>query len=324
MQSLKSKLVLSLLLHSHLFKLQLKRKPFDPSQEGIQRFRDRTENAGKMFGRLPKEVEIEPLSIGNRYAEWVKFPQNGKNRAILYFHGGMYLFGSPQAHRQHVIKFVLGCSMNALVIDYRLAPENPFPAGLEDALNAYDYLLSLGYDPAHIVFAGDSAGGGLCLATLLAIKDKGLALPAAAAALSPWTDLMLTGNSYRTNRKICFSPEGCAEHASRMYAGTSSRQNPYISPLYGNLAGLPPLHISAGGNEILLDDSVHFAEKARAAGVDVTLRIDKGMCHCYPVFGDLFRESKHALAGICGFLKFHSRIERKPEVIPIASAMPGK
>jgi len=309
MQSLKSKLILTLLLHSHLFKLQLKRKPFDPSPEGIQRFREQTEKGGKMFGRLPKEVEIEPFFIGIQYAEWVKTPKTIKNKVILYFHGGMYLFGSPQAHRQHVVKFVKGCSMNALVFDYRLAPENPFPAALDDALEAYEYLLSRGYDPTNIVFTGDSAGGGLCLATLLAIKDKGLPLPARAAVLSPWTDLMLTGKSYQTNKKSCFSPEGCAENASRMYAGVHSRQNPYVSPLYGNLEGLPPLHISAGGNEILLDDSVHFAENARASGVDVTLRIDNGMCHCYPVFGDLFRESKHALAEICQFLKSHSKKE---------------
>jgi epsilon-lactone hydrolase len=313
MQSFKSKLILNMMLHSHLFKLQLKRKPFDPSPEGIQRFRERTEKAGKMFGRLPKEVEIEPLSIGDRYAEWIKIPETAKNKAILYFHGGMYLFGSPQAHRPHVIKFVKGCAMNALVFDYRLAPENPFPAALDDALQAYDYLLSRGYSPVNIVFAGDSAGGGLCLATMLALKDKGLPLPAATAALSPWTDLMLTGKSYQTNKKICFSPDGCAENASRMYIGSYSRQNPYISPLYGNLEGLPPLHISAGGNEILLDDSVQFAKKARESGVDVALRIDQGMCHCYPVFGDLFRESKLALAEICQFLRFHSNMERKPK-----------
>jgi epsilon-lactone hydrolase len=320
MQSFKSKLILTLLLNSHLFKLQLKRKPFDPSAEGIRRFREQTEKAGSMFGRLPKEAEIESITIGNRYAEWVKMTGSATNRAILYFHGGMYLFGSPQAHRPHVIKFVKACGMNALVFDYRLAPENPFPAALDDALEAYGYLLSKGFDPDNIVFAGDSAGGGLCLATLLALKEKGVPMPAAAAALSPWTDLMLTGKSYQTNKKLCFSPEGCAEHASTMYAGGHDKRNPLISPLYGNLAGLPPLHISAGGNEILLDDSVHFAEKARKAGVEVMLRIDKGMCHCYPVFGDLFRESRLALAEICRFLKFHSEKEAKPEIF----VSPGK
>jgi epsilon-lactone hydrolase len=303
MQSVKSRLILTLLLNSHLFKLRLKRKPFDPTAEGIRSFRERTENAGKMFGRLPEEVEIESLSISGRYAEWVSIPQAGKNKVILYFHGGMYLVGSPKAHRQHVVKFVKGCNMKALVFDYRLAPENPFPAALDDAMQAYDYLLATGYEPADIVFAGDSAGGGLCLATLLATKEKCLPLPAAAAVLSPWTDLMLTGKSYQSNKKKCFSPEGCAEHASQMYAGSNDRSDPLISPLYGNLQGLPPLHISAGGNEILLDDSISFAQKARDAGVEVMLRIDRGMCHCYPVFGDLFRESKLALAEICQFLK---------------------
>ncbi len=295
------------MLKSHLFKFQAKRKPFDPSPEGIRRFRELTENAAKVFGRLPKETVIEPLTVGNRYAEWVKFPKTSKNKIILYFHGGMYLVGSPQAHRQHVIKFVKGCGMNALVIDYRLAPEHPFPSGLEDCLEAYNYLISQGYKACDIVFAGDSAGGGLCLSTLLALKERGLPLPAAAAALSPWTDLLLTGKSHQTNKKVCLAPEGCAENASMMYAGSHDKRNPLISPLYGNPEGLPPLHISAGGNEILMDDSIRFAEKARAAGVEVMLRIDKGMCHCYPVFGDLFRESRLALAEICEFLRVHTQ-----------------
>ncbi len=307
MQSLKSKVILTLLLNSHLFKLQRKRKPFDPSPEGIMRFRERTENAGKIFGHLPKEAEFVSLTIGGLHAEWVKIPQAENDKVILYFHGGMYLVGSAQAHRPHVIKFVSGTGINAFVFDYRLAPENPFPAALEDALLAYEFLLSEGYDPANIVFAGDSAGGGLCLATLLAIKDKRLPSPAAAAVLSPWTDLVLTGKSYQTNKKICFSPDGCAENASRMYAGDNDRRNPLISPLYGNLQGLPPLHISAGGNEILLDDAISFAEKAKDEGVIVILRIDKGMCHCYPVFGNLFRESKLALEEICRFLQFHAK-----------------
>ena len=305
MQSLKSKIILGLLLHSHLFKFQLKRKPFDPSMEGIQKLRNRTEKAAKMFGKLPKEAEIVPVAIGDRYAEWVKIPANHKHTAMLYFHGGMYLLGSPQAHRQHVVKFVKGSGINALVFDYRLAPEHPFPAALDDALAAYSYLLDNGFKPSNIVFAGDSAGGGLCLATLLAIKENGMPLPAAAAALSPWTDLMLTGKSYQTNAHKCLSPIGSAENASQFYSGGNDKRNPLISPLYGNLKGLPPLHISAGGNEILLDDSLQFAKKAQADGVEVLLRIEKGMCHCYPAFGNLFKESKLAMEEICSHLRRH-------------------
>jgi epsilon-lactone hydrolase len=303
MQSLKSKILLNLLLHSHLFKFQFKRKPFDPSANGIKKMRERTEKAAKLFGKLPKETEINPVSIQNRYAEWIKLPGSRVDKAMLYFHGGMYLIGSPQTHRQHVVKFVKGTSINALVFDYRLAPEHPFPAALDDAITAYQYLLDGGFKASSVVFAGDSAGGGLCLATLLALKDKGIALPSAAAVLSPWTDLLLTGKSHKTNLRKCFSPVGCPESASEFYANGNDKSHPYISPLYGNLKGLPPLHISAGGNETLLDDTVCFAEKAKQAGVDVTLRVDEGMSHCYPVFGNLFRESKLALEEICEHLK---------------------
>ena len=305
MQSLKSKIILGLIHNSHFFQLRLKRKPFDPTMQGILAFRKRTENAGRIFGKLPEEIEISPVLIGTMYVEWIKLPANNEQKVLLYFHGGFYLIGSPQAHRQHVVKFVKGSGINALAFDYRLAPEHTFPAALEDALSAYDYLLAEGFSPSNIAFAGDSAGGGLCLATLLAIREKGKPLPVAAAVLSPWTDLMLTGKSYRTNKKKCLSPEGCAENASNYYAGNNNKGNPFISPLYGDLKELPPLHISVGSNEILLDDSLHFAEKAKAAGVDVTLRVGKGMCHCYPAFGNLFRESKFALEEICLHLKKH-------------------
>jgi acetyl esterase/lipase len=303
MQSLKSKILLNLLLHGHLFKFQLKRKPFDPSMEGIQKMRDQTELGGRRFSKLPKEMEIVPVNIQGRYAEWLRFPDNNPSKAILYFHGGMYLLGSPQSHRSHVLKFVKGTGINALVFDYRLAPEHPFPAAFDDALAAYKHLLNEGFEPSNIVFAGDSAGGGLCLAILLALKDKDLKLPSAVAALSPWTDLLLTGKSHKKNLNKCFSPVGCPEWASDFYAKGQDKINPYISPLYGDLKGLPPLHISAGGNETLLDDAVRFAAKAKQSGVDVKLRVDKGMCHCYPVFGNLFRESKSALAEICEHLK---------------------
>jgi monoterpene epsilon-lactone hydrolase len=237
------------------------------------------------------------------YAEYV-MPQNkAKERIILYFHGGMYICGSPRGHRIHVAKFAVGSNTGALVFDYRLAPEHPFPAAVEDALSAYNTLLKEGFMPENISFAGDSAGGGLCLATLLAIKEKGLPLPAKAAVLSPWTDLALTGESYITNEKSCLSPHGSARNCSRFYAGNNDPKTPLISPLYGDLKGLPPICIYAGEKEILRDDSISFAEKAAKAGVDISLTVEKGMCHCYPAFSPLFPEAKNAMDEICKFLK---------------------
>lgn len=307
MQSLKSKIILGMLIHSHYFRFRLKKPPFDPSMDGILKYRKKTEKSAGMFGKLPEGIIIKPLNLTDgQTAEWITQPENSKSKAILWFHGGFYMIGSAQSHRQHVSKFVAGSGLNALVFDYRLAPEHPFPAALEDALSAYHFLIESGYQPNNIVFAGDSAGGGLCLATMLALKEKGLPLPAAAAVLSPWTDLLLTGATHQTNKKRCFSPEGCAESASRLYANGVDKRNPLISPLYGNLTGFPPLHISAGSHETLLDDSLKLAERAKEAGVKTTLIVGEGMCHCFPVFGNLFRESKDALADICRFLNRHA------------------
>jgi acetyl esterase/lipase len=238
--------------------------------------------------------------IPGLYAEWVRPSASSHDRAILYFHGGGYVMGSSQSHRGFVAKFAAGSGMSALVFDYRLAPEHPFPAALDDSLTAYRWLLAQGLSPARIVFAGDSAGGGLCLATLLAIRDLGLPLPAAAAVLSPWTDLKSTGSSYA--RKDPLAPDGSWHVYSTYYAGDNDPTLPLISPLYGNLAGLPPLLIYVGDDEAMLDDSVQFAEKAQKAGVAVTLHVGHGMVHCFPALAPLFPEAKAAMADICAFL----------------------
>lgn len=303
MPTLKTRIILWLIRNRQIFKFKFGRNYFDPKPEAIIKLRKDTEKAGLKFGKIPSDIAIKPTNIGNMYAEWVCLSNAPKEKAILYFHGGMYLIGSPQGHRVHVSKFVMGTGVNALVFDYRLAPENPFPAGLNDAVEAYQFLLSGKYLPENILFIGDSAGAGLCLATLLALKDKNIPLPAAAAVLSPWTDLTLSGASYSLNKFRCVSPLGSSESASEYYTGTADRKNPYISPLFGDLHGLPPLHISAGSNEILLDDSVQFAKKASESGVEVTLTVGEGMCHCYPAFGSIFPESAATLNEICEFLK---------------------
>ncbi len=298
-------MVIWLIRNRHHFKLKLGRNYFDPKPEAIVKLRNETEAAGLKFGKIPAGISITPTTIGTMYAEWMKVENADPHKIILYFHGGMYLIGSARGHRVHVAKFVKGTGVNALTFDYRLAPEHPFPAGLNDAVDAYEFLLNQNFNPKKILFVGDSAGAGLCLATLLALKDKKIPLPAVAAVLSPWTDLTLSGSSYQTNKYSCVSPLGSAEYASEYYVGNNDRKNPHISPLYGNLKGLPPLHISAGSKEILLDDSVQFTEKAKEAGVDVTLTIGDGMCHCYPAFGNLLPESKETLNEIITFLRKH-------------------
>jgi acetyl esterase/lipase len=303
MQSMRSKILLSLVHNRHLFGLKLIKPPFDPSPEGIEKLRRQANRGSAMFGKPPKVVEIVPSPVNDMYAEYLIPEKRIDGRMILYFHGGMYICGSPQGHRIHVAKFTTGSGIAAFVFDYRLAPEHPFPAAIEDSIKAYSELLDKGYRPENIRFAGDSAGGGLCLATLLAIKEKGLPLPLKAAVLSPWTDLALTGKSYVTNVKSCLSPHGSAQNCSRFYAVDNDLKNPLISPLYGDLSGLPPISIYAGEKEILRDDSIAFAQRAKEAGVNVSLRVEKGMCHCYPAFSPLFPEAKRAMHEICEFLK---------------------
>lgn len=302
MQSIRSKIFIGLLLNRHIFRLKFKRPPFDPSPEGIERFRKLADNPGALFGGVPKGVTIEPFPVGDMYAE-IMMPENERTeKIILYFHGGMYICGSARGHRMHVAKFVTGTRAGALIFSYRLAPEHPFPGAVDDSVSAYQALLREGFKPENIRFAGDSAGGGLCLATLLAIRGQGLPLPAKAAVMSPWTDLKLTGDSYKKNAGKCLSPEGCAQYCSSFYAGNNDPENPLISPIYGNLEGLPPIRIYAGENEILRDDSISFAKKAKKAGVDISLTVEKGMCHCYPILSPLFPEAKKALSEILEFL----------------------
>jgi acetyl esterase/lipase len=194
----------------------------------------------------------------------------------------------------HVAKFVKATGIGALLYDYRLAPEHPFPAGMQDTLTAYRWLLEQGVQSDKIVIVGESAGGGLCLASLLAIRAENLPLPAAGVALSPWTDLTCSGESYRTNALKDISTLGSWDIWSGYYVGPNDPKHPWISPLFGDLQGLPPILIQVGDHEILLDDSVRFAEKARAAGVAMDLHVWEGMVHCFPLLAPMFPEATRA------------------------------
>ena len=303
MPSIRGRLVKTLLQHRHLFRYPFKKTAVDWHQhESILQFRQEVESGATKFGKVPKELQVIPVQIGHCCAEWILPPTPASPKTILYFHGGGYVTGTCKSHRAITAKFVKGSGNEALLFEYRLAPENPYPAALEDALAAYQWLLAQEKSPREMVFVGDSAGGGLCLATLLAIRDQGIPLPARAVAYSPITDFTCSGASHETKRKVCLSPEGMAPALARHYAGTSDPATPYISPLFGNLEGLPPLLIYAGEDETLRDDAIRFEQKSRAAGVEVTLKIGEGMFHCYPATAPLFPEATQAFNEICTFI----------------------
>jgi acetyl esterase/lipase len=226
---------------------------------------------------------------------------------LLYLHGGGYLAGSPETHRPLVASLVSRLNGTAYVPDYRLAPEHPFPAALDDARAAYRYVLSQGIAPSRIVIAGDSAGGGLALALSLALRDDGVAMPSAIVMFSPWTDLAATGTSIEENTDRCAMFAGVTiRRASLFYLGASDPRHPYVSPLYGDFRGMPPMLVHASADEVLRDDSVRVATRARAAGVDVELRLWSGVPHVWQFFPAVLPEAAESLRDTVRFITKHA------------------
>lgn len=311
MSSFKSKMIIFFIRNRHLFKYPFRREVITSETSTVE-LRKQYEEGAQKFGAIPTGIKVSSVIIpdlpAGLSAEWIH-PENTANapgvddKAIFYIHGGGYVSGNCIDHRMHVAKFVQATGIGALLYDYRLAPENPFPAAMEDTLTAYRWLLKQNLSPANIIFVGESAGGGLNLASLLAIRDSKLPLPNAGVSLSPWTDLKCTGNSYRNNAKRDISTLGSWEVWGGYYTGANDPENPWISPLYGDLTGLPPIMIQVGDHEILMDDSVHFAEKAAKAGVDITIHVWEGMVHCFPLLAPMFPEATQAWEEIIIFIK---------------------
>ena len=257
--------------------------------------------------RLAEDISYERIGAGGVPAEWVVAPGAAEDRVILYLHGGAYMLGSVRTYRVTLSRLSRAAGARVLGLDYRLSPENPFPAPVEDSTAAYRWLLSSGADPGKIVIAGDSAGGGLTLATLVALRYLGEPMPAAGVCISPWADLAQTGGSMTTKAGVdpLVQREGLQARA-RVYLGGRDPRTPLASPLYADLHGLPPLLIQVGSSETLLDDSTRVAESARASGVDVTLEVWDDMVHLWQAFAPILREGQQAMEHSGEFIRKHT------------------
>lgn len=277
-------------------------RPLDPNIDP-RIARRKLDRLAIRFGGKASGVKVEKIDMDGLPAEWLTPHTPEQSGVLLYLHGGGYIVCSPETHRPMVASLARQANARALVVDYRLAPEHPFPAALEDALKAYRWLIAQGVPAAHITVAGDSAGGGLTLALLLSLRDAGEAPPSGAALLSPWTDLTMSGWSHVTHRKRdpMLTTEG-ALLASHHYLAGASPANPLASPLYGHFDGLPPMLIHVGGNEILLDDSLRLAEKVRAAGVEIEIKVWEDAPHVFQAFRFL-PQARASLSLIAVFLK---------------------
>lgn len=247
---------------------------------------------------VPDDTGVQPVVASGVPCEWVAAPGVAEDRAILYLHGGAYTTGSLGTHRRHVAQLSAAAGARVLNVDYRLAPEHPHPAAVDDAVAAYRWLLTgAGVAPDRVVLCGDSAGGGLAVAALLALRDAGDPTPAGAALISPWTDLTFSGASHDTRAEVdpMCSRASLAPSAAA-YVGEGDPKAPLISPAHADLSDLPPLLIHVGDHETLLDDSTMLAERAAAVGVDVELWIAPEMIHVWHVFAGMVPESDEALA----------------------------
>jgi monoterpene epsilon-lactone hydrolase len=264
------------------------------------------ERAEKVFP-TPSEVKLERVNAPAVPAEWLRPLSAAAGRVVLYLHGGGYVIGSARSHRHLAAAIAEAAAANALLLDYRLAPEHPFPAAVDDATAAYRWLLDQEIAPGRIVIGGDSAGGGLTIATLLALREAGLPAPAGGVCISPWVDLTCGGKSYETKADVDpIVKRAGVEEMARAYLGATSPRTPLASPLFADLRGLPPLLIQVGSDEVLLDDAVQLAERAKAAGVETTLEVWERMIHVWHWFLPMLDEAQSAIDTVGRFTRMRA------------------
>ena len=254
----------------------------------------------------PSGVTLEAVD-GPVTGEWHKPQSDSAEHTILYLHGGGYVFGSPRTHRSLTYPLALAANANVFSLTYRLAPDYPCPAAIEDAVAAYQWLRATGHNPDKISIAGDSAGGGLALSTMQCLRDNNEDLPASAVLYSPYTDLAVTGGSAKKNaeRDAMFQLES-VQLGALNYAGELGVDDPRVSPLYGEMANLPPMLIFASTDEILFDDSTRLVRRAEQEGVDVSFVAREGLVHVWPLFHPLMPEAKQTIEESAAFMRTHA------------------
>jgi len=269
----------------------------------IESMREMTGNMdAKREKSQAEDIRVRPVAGSNYQGEWVSIAGTRPQRVLLYFPGGGFVMRTVIGHRSFVARICRAAGVKALLVHYRLAPEHPFPGGLEDCVAAYHDLLRQGHDPADITIAGDSAGGGLVLSTLLALRDEGSPMPASAVVLSPLADLTYSGVSRKFNKhRDPMLPNHRASHMHQLYMGAATPEDRYLSPVLADFSGLPPLLGQVGSTEILLDDTVRAALQAEKAGVPFHLEIWREMPHVFPMFG-MLPESEVAVGRIAEFM----------------------
>jgi epsilon-lactone hydrolase len=274
-----------------------------PRPPGLADRRQRLDALGAHYTIDPK-IRLEPVETGSLKAEWSTAPAADPSRAILFLHGGGYISGSIESHRPLATEIGRAAGARTLALAYRRAPEDPFPAAVEDVIAAYRFLLAEGFAPSHIAIAGDSAGGGLAVALMVAAREQGLAQPACAWCISPWVDLEGSGHSVTTKAALdpLIQKDYLTELAAAYLNGADPRA-PLASPLHANLRGLPPMLIQVGSAETLLDDAVRLAGSAGAADVAVTLEVWPNMIHAWPLFHQQIAAGKRAIARAAAFIR---------------------
>jgi epsilon-lactone hydrolase len=250
--------------------------------ESIDERRRHIDLFAKNFSRLPSNCKVEPVQIEGLYSEWISNDTTEDKSVILYLHGGGYEYCSADTHRALAARIMTKSGVKVLLPEYRLSPEHPFPAAIEDSLSIYRWLLKQGYDSSNIIIAGDSAGGGLSLALSISLRDQGEPLPAAIVLLSPWADLTSSGESYKDNKdNDPYMKGNLVKKTALSYANGEPLTNKLISPIYAEFHDFPPMFIQVGSTEILLSDAKTLAKKASDCGVNVTLQVWQGMWHVF-------------------------------------------